>query len=95
MFGFRWLSRERLGWMGQGAGGKGVRREAEGRDGGSWDMRAEVWILRAETTGTVGGLRARGREGGCWGVSGQTGGEAVSRLHGRADGQVLFICHDS
>lgn len=33
-------------------------------------MRAEVWILRAETRGAVGGLRARGCGVGCWGASG-------------------------
>lgn len=36
-----------------------------------------------------------GCEVGCWRVSGQTGGKAVRRLQSGADGQVLFICHDS
>lgn len=74
--------------MGQGASGRGVRGEAEGRDGaGGGDVRAEVRILRGER-----GMRA---EGGCCRVSGLTGGEVVRRLQGGADGQILFICHDS
>lgn len=49
VLGFRGLSCEWLGWVGQGTSGRGVRREDEGRDGGGGDVRAEAWILRAET----------------------------------------------
>lgn len=93
VLGFGWLGCERLRQVGKGASGRAVRREAERRDGGSGDVRAEARILRAETRGAVGGLRAEGYEVGCW--SGQTGGKAVRRLQCGADGQVLFICHDS
>ena len=93
VLGFRRLGCEWLSWVGQGASGRGVRGEAKGRDGaGGGDVRAEVWILRGETRGGVGGMRA---EGGCCRVSGLTGGEVVKRLQGGADGQILFICHDS
>ncbi len=92
--GFWGLGCEWLGWVGQGASGECVRREGERRDGGG-DVRAEAWILIAETGGAVGGLRVEGCEVGCWSVSGQTGGKAVRRFQCGADGQVLLICHDS
>lgn len=43
--------------MGQGESGRGVRREAEGRDGGRGQVRSEVGIVRAETRSPVGGSR--------------------------------------
>lgn len=96
MLGFWWLGCERLGWVSQGASGRGVRRVAEGQAGGSsGDVRVEAWILRAKTRGAVGDLRVEACEVGCWSVSGQTGGKAEKRLQCGADGQVLFICHDS
>lgn len=39
---FRWLRCEWLRWVGQGASGRDVRREAEGRNGGSRDVSAEA-----------------------------------------------------
>lgn len=89
VLGLGWLRCKRLSRVGQGAGGWGVRREAEGRDIGRRDVEAR--ILRSGTGGAAGGLRV---EVGCQIVRGQTGGKAVRRFQGGADRQVLFICHD-
>lgn len=95
VFGFRWLGCEGLGWVGHGASGRGVRREAGGQDGAGGEPCAKAWILSAGTCGDVGGLRVDACEVSWWSVSGQAGGKAVSRLQCGADGQVLLICRDS
>lgn len=66
-----------------------LRRMGQGASGQGVRWEAE-WEDRGR-----GGLRAQCCEVCCRSLSGHTGGKTVRRLQGGADGQVLFICHNS
>lgn len=80
--GFRRLGCERLH---QGARGWRFRPEAEGGDSGSGHVWTQTRIVSAVTRQAARGLRVRGSEAGRW---------IVRRVHGGANGQILFIGHN-
>lgn len=95
VFCFGRLRGERGSRVSQRASGGSVKGEAKGRDGGGRDVGAGGGSLRRHVGSGARGLGVQCREVGGQTVFGQSGREAVRGLQGGADGQVLFICHDS